>query len=981
MNKYSFPVLCLFLLLSLNVSGQGGKSPSLPWGISAITLGKPVSTPPTIDTPLSKWSSSPVMDRFFKAGGETGKSTPSQSRIAWDNNALYILFICQEPNLAYPAHHRDLKLQDNIENAYLIDTYFPDRVDMFYRPDWQENVYYQFSTTLQGDFGGVVRGDLTKVSNLEAGGVVQKDKTSRPITQGYEVTVRKETGAWKALFRIPWQVLGGKPTEPFGIGLNRTRWRDSERLSPVALDFDDKPALDLFMETIFGKSPAARVSKAMLVRLPSGVLRWEWPAQLVYPSVAEKKAIWEMQQSLKQPTTESNLASRIGLTQRWIDLLLLEGFNFRKEAGTPMAESLLPHLFRRNINSMLRKGQVNAACDSLDAYLSKLNMASRNWYADESAGNIRADQWHSFRVQAIEPQGNQVVLRGEIENKGGYALAISFPNEGGIRMVGGKGGFFAPTGLENLSAEKISKGYMVKSKQYTVQIREGEGYTVSVQKEGQSVFNLRTNNLRFRFSPEGKIAAVDFSHALRKDEVLYGFGERYDAANLNGKALTLWGMDDYLGMIVCLRNQTYKPVPFFHTTAGYSLFFNTSYRMRVDLGQTQSDQYRITMHGPIFDLFVYAEEPAKAIEQYTNLTGKPVLPPRWAFEPWMGGTHLRWQAKGDPGTEVIRVATEFAKLDIPHSATYAEGSACDDPKVHTALAPLGIRVFSWMNSSIALNQQQKLLADVPTDQLPALRYPGGKAFISKHREYVDFSHPKAEEVVRGFWKRRLDLGIAGMIDFGDEVPETTVFHDGRTGSEMHNFYAYDYHRLFAQAFSERRADDYILFGRAGSAGSQRWMGQFAGDHRANFTGLRAAIYGALNLGSCGFSIWGSDTGGFFGLPSPQLYNRWVQFSCFTPLMRFHGTEPREPWEYGEEAVRNYRQYAWVRESLLDYLYSSAVVSHQTGLPMMRSMAIAFPKQARLANQGEQYLLGNDLLVAPAHTDEAKVTLAFQPGNG
>lgn len=121
-------------------------------------------------------------------------------------------------------------------------------------------------------------------------------------------------------------------------------------------------------------------------------------------------------------------------------------------------------------------------------------------------------------------------------------------------------------------------------------------------------------------------------------------------------------------------------------------------------------------------------------------------------------------------------------------------------------------------------------------------------------------------------------------------------------------------------------------------------------------------------------------GGFFGLPDPKLYVRWLEFSTFSPLMRMHGTEPREPWEYGDEALRLYRQYVGVREQLVDYLQKQAAESHRTGLPMMRSMLLAFPDQPKLATIDDQYMLGTDLLVAPVLDEGDSRRVTFPAGN-
>jgi alpha-glucosidase (family GH31 glycosyl hydrolase) len=245
---------------------------------------------------------------------------------------------------------------------------------------------------------------------------------------------------------------------------------------------------------------------------------------------------------------------------------------------------------------------------------------------------------------------------------------------------------------------------------------------------------------------------------------------------------------------------------------------------------------------------------------------------------------------------------------------------------------------------------------------------------------VDYSNPLAAELSRRWWAHRLGIGVAGsMVDFGDRTPEGALFYDKRRGDEMHNAYSYDYHRTVNKIFSERRGDDFILFGRAAAPGAQQWAGQFAGDHPANFTGLQGVLTGALNLCACGFSTWGSDLGGFLGWPEPGVYMRWTEFGCFSPLMRCHGRTPREPWEFGDAAVVNYKYYAWVRENLLDYIYAAARRAHETGAPMMQGMALAFPEARSLAAVDDQYMFGPDLLVAPVVTDGTSREIAFPPG--
>jgi alpha-glucosidase (family GH31 glycosyl hydrolase) len=294
------------------------------------------------------------------------------------------------------------------------------------------------------------------------------------------------------------------------------------------------------------------------------------------------------------------------------------------------------------------------------------------------------------------------------------------------------------------------------------------------------------------------------------------------------------------------------------------------------------------------------------------------------------------------------------------------------------MAARGIKVLSWFWPVISESAQAKLLPELPTNELPLLN--AGDERASLDLGYVDFSNPNAMELFRRWWRHRLDVGVAGsMVDFGDRVPEEATFYNGKRGDEMHNFYAYDYHRTGNDVFQEKRGDDFILFGRAAAPGDQRWVAQFAGDHPSNFAGLQSMLSAALSLCSCGFTTWGSDLGGFLGWPEPAVYMRWTQFGCFSPLMRCHGRTPREPWNYGEPAVANYKFCAWVRENLLDYVYNAAADAHETGVPIMRSLAMAYPSELSIAADGGEYMFGRDLLVAPVVTEEDNKTIALPPG--
>ena len=214
---------------------------------------------------------------------------------------------------------------------------------------------------------------------------------------------------------------------------------------------------------------------------------------------------------------------------------------------------------------------------------------------------------------------------------------------------------------------------------------------------GKEVTQIGANSLAFRFGSDGKVLAIDFKNHLDSNEVIYGFGERYDCFNENGNVVTLWGTDDWIGNGVGLRNTTYKPLPIFHSSKGYMVFDNSSYRLRGDIGRTDPKQYRLTQQGPIFDFYFYIGSPQESLRSYTALTGRVPLPPKWVFEPWMGRGEGAWA--GGPLHNAVweetNTITRFAELDIPHSAIYAEGRSANSPELHEFATPRGIRILGY----------------------------------------------------------------------------------------------------------------------------------------------------------------------------------------------------------------------------------------------------------------------------------------------
>ncbi|MDE3067941.1 MAG: hypothetical protein KGJ60_10380 [Verrucomicrobiota bacterium] len=586
---------------------------------------------------LTDQSHTVSLSRFYRAGGENRPATPTQCRLAWDRDELLVIFRCQESDPDFPAIRRRADWYSLLQSPAEQDSVFPDKVDLFLQPDISSRSCYQFAVTMDGLKFGCLRhqASVRTEEDDSARTRVHKVKT-------FKAAVVRGASGWIACLRIPWKTLGGRPKSCFGLLPLRTRWRDGEVSSPVAVDFAEPPPLDLFIEAHLSPGATVPGAQTSLYELPSGTLRWQRPAVLTYPDSGTLRRIWRMELSLSRPTDTNNLARRLSLTQRWMDLLTLEGFNFRAGGGSIVKEDLVPFVLRREINAALRRREMSLACQRLDVYLHKLDKASRAWFADGSPGDILEREWKSIsELESVQVTNNVLLMHCRAGDRQ-LNLHLALPETGGVRIYGDDQGWFKPAKLLPLDMARSSGLLSIGTLCGKIVVRQ-HPFTISFyDTAGGSVMQIEAKDLSFRFGPDGGVLAVDFKNHLDRGEILYGFGERYDHFNESGQVLTLWGMDDWVGNTAGLMNEAYKPMPVFHSSKGYMIFDNSSYRLRADIGKTRPDQYRLTQQGPIFDYYLWVCSPEKAIQSYTRLTGRPILPPRWAFEPWIGRTGRGW---------------------------------------------------------------------------------------------------------------------------------------------------------------------------------------------------------------------------------------------------------------------------------------------------------------------------------------------------
>ncbi len=499
----------------------------------------------------------------------------------------------------------------------------------------------------------------------------------------------------------------------------------------------------------------------------------------------------------------------------------------------------------------------------------------------------------------------------------------------------------------------------------------------------------------------------------RVEDAFFGLGEKTGRFNRRGRDFTLWNADvlnpnssgDFTANLskddprADVTSTSFDPyyvsIPFFyhmahdHLGAGDSpvsgSFVDNGYAGHFEFSHAR--EYRFGFDGGQYTEYIFAAPQMRDILQaYTHLTGRMKAPPLWA----LGYHQCRWFSYTQEAIE--KLAARYREKQIPCDALWLDIEYMDGYRVFTwndetfphpkrmlkRLDEQGFRTISIIDPGVKVESgydvyDQAVERDVlcrteSGDLYTGQVWPGVTAF-------PDFVTPEARDWWGELNAAHVEFGLAGIWNDMNE-PATGDIAAGAMRFGRGEFSHARYHNQYAllmamgtvdglrRAMPDKRT---FVLSRAGSAGIQRYAAHWMGDNFSRWDHLEMSVPMALGFGVSGQPFLGADIGGFAESSNPELFLRWMQCGVLTPFCRNHsnmGNIDQYVWSFGAVIEKLCRQAIELRYRLLPYIYAAFMRSTQTGEPVQKPLLFEFQNDGAVRDLDDQYLFGNDLLVAP-----------------
>ncbi|GAA0093540.1 glycoside hydrolase family 31 protein [Clostridium perfringens] len=551
-------------------------------------------------------------------------------------------------------------------------------------------------------------------------------------------------------------------------------------------------------------------------------------------------------------------------------------------------------------------------------------------------------------------------------------------------------------------------------------VEEDSNFVIIKGKKVLTFVDKNTTEISFK-DLEGNIINEDFQPSFKDEEgnvyiskvndclAYYGLGEKGGDLNKKGCYTENFNTDDPETDDDSITY--YKTIPFYvalKEESTYGIFFDNSFRSYFDMGKEMGDRIFFgAIGGQIQYYFIPGENIKEVVKNYTALTGRMEMPPLWS----LGYQQCRFSYFSQE--EVRELVKTFEEKDIPLDVVYLDIDYMDGFRVMTFKTPnfddaaglisdlkeKGIRTITIIDPGVKVDEEYDVFKrgkegnhftkKLDGEMFIGAVWPGDSAF-------PDFSNKDCRE----WWKSELKKFISehGMDGIWNDMNEPCVFnndhktmletclHNSDNGviehKEFHNRYGFEMSRCSKEAQEELHPNERgFSMTRATYAGGQRYSSVWTGDNMSLWSQMRMSISMNANLGISGFSFVGNDVSGFGLDSSEELFIRWMEMGPFIPIFRNHSnmyTRRQEPWAFGPRAEKIAKKSIELRYELLPYIYDLYYISHKEGLPIFRPMIMEYEKDMNLLNMREQFMLGENMLVAPVLYEGERSKTVYLP---
>ncbi len=487
--------------------------------------------------------------------------------------------------------------------------------------------------------------------------------------------------------------------------------------------------------------------------------------------------------------------------------------------------------------------------------------------------------------------------------------------------------------------------------------------------------------------------AMRLTRPLANQERIYGLGERTGEMNKRGQAFPIWNVDPprhHTSRTVTM----YTSIPFYlglsiESGRTYGVLVDHTGLVEMDIGKSNEAEVSMTVQGDSLIVYFFAgPTPADVLRQYTELTGRMPLPPRWA----LGYHQSRWGYTTEQ--QVRQVATRLRERNHPCDAIWLDIDYMN-----------GFRNFTW--DAEKFPNPKQMLDDLHAQGLhlvtiidPGTRtdenytvyqqgmehdyfchYQDGELFIGSvwpgECAFPDYSRSEVRDWWGNLYSGLLDQGVDGIWNDMDEPALTNILtredepliHGATMSNDVlhrasgdqptrpdgpptlhkffHNAYGLELARTSYEGLLRLRPTKRpFVLTRSGTTGVQRYAAVWTGDNTSRWEYILMAIPMCLNIGMSGVPFVGVDIGGFWEDSNGELLVRFAQLGALLPFCRNHNAMQnldQEPWAFGEPYESAYRNTIEARYRLMPYLYTLFHEASTSGAPIIRPLYYHYPQ--------------------------------------